>query len=178
MPAGKLADVSSRHRPLADPQHGSELIGGDVFQLGKARHVSRQRSTTAIGVPDPPVRATAFLHQGYRFVIDHGSAAVNDLLVRRLKFPTQFAAQQVDGKGFAGISAAAGTIFFSFIGLDAVATAGEEVKNPQKALPRAIIGSLLIGALRGDGLPFEVIPPLCRNRRPRQRQRRLRAASA
>ncbi|MFT4052581.1 MAG: amino acid permease [Microbacterium sp.] len=43
-----------------------------------------------------------------------------------------------------GISAAAGTIFFSFIGLDAVATAGEEVKNPQKALPRAIIGALII----------------------------------
>lgn len=48
------------------------------------------------------------------------------------------------GKGFAGISAAAGTIFFSFIGLDAVATAGEEVKNPQRALPRAIIGALAI----------------------------------
>jgi amino acid transporter len=46
--------------------------------------------------------------------------------------------------GAAGISAAAGTIFFSFIGLDAVATAGEEVKNPQKALPRAIVGALLI----------------------------------
>ncbi|MFT4214194.1 MAG: amino acid permease [Microbacterium sp.] len=44
----------------------------------------------------------------------------------------------------AGISGAAGTIFFSFIGLDAVATAGEEVKNPQKALPRAIIGALII----------------------------------
>jgi amino acid transporter len=48
------------------------------------------------------------------------------------------------GAGFVGVSAAAGTIFFSFIGLDAVATAGEEVKNPQKALPRAIIGALLI----------------------------------
>ena len=48
------------------------------------------------------------------------------------------------GKGLAGISAAAGTIFFSFIGLDAVATAGEEVKDPQKALPRAIIGALTI----------------------------------
>ena len=35
-------------------------------------------------------------------------------------------------------------IFFSFIGLDAVATAGEEVRNPQKAIPRAIIGALLI----------------------------------
>lgn len=46
--------------------------------------------------------------------------------------------------GAGGISAAAGTIFFSFIGLDAVATAGEEVKNPQKALPRAIIGALTI----------------------------------
>ncbi|MFT4221029.1 MAG: amino acid permease [Microbacterium sp.] len=43
-----------------------------------------------------------------------------------------------------GIGAAAGTIFFSFIGLDAVATAGEEVKNPQKAIPRAIIGALII----------------------------------
>ena len=46
--------------------------------------------------------------------------------------------------GVAGVSAAAGTIFFSFIGLDAVATAGEEVENPQRALPRAIIGALII----------------------------------
>lgn len=45
-------------------------------------------------------------------------------------------------KGAAGISAAAGTIFFSFIGLDAVSTAGEEVRDPQKALPRAIMGAL------------------------------------
>ncbi|MFT4231679.1 MAG: amino acid permease [Leucobacter sp.] len=43
-----------------------------------------------------------------------------------------------------GISGAAGVIFFSYIGLDAVATAGEEVKNPQKAIPRAIIGALII----------------------------------
>src|SRR4051812_19496617 len=45
-------------------------------------------------------------------------------------------------KGAAGISAAAATIFFSFIGLDAVSTAGEEVRDPQKALPRAIMGAL------------------------------------
>ncbi len=48
------------------------------------------------------------------------------------------------GSGFSGVSAAAGTIFFSFIGLDAVATAGEEVKDPQRALPRAIVGALVI----------------------------------
>ena len=46
--------------------------------------------------------------------------------------------------GSAGISAAAGTIFFSFIGLDAVSTAGEEVRDPQRALPRAIIAALII----------------------------------
>ncbi|WP_042413526.1 APC family permease [Streptacidiphilus anmyonensis] len=46
--------------------------------------------------------------------------------------------------GFAGISAAASSVFFSFIGLDAVSTAGEEVKNPQKTLPRAVIGALLV----------------------------------
>jgi basic amino acid/polyamine antiporter, APA family len=46
--------------------------------------------------------------------------------------------------GMAGISAAAGTIFFSYIGLDAVSTAGDEVKNPQKTMPRAIIAALLV----------------------------------
>jgi APA family basic amino acid/polyamine antiporter len=46
--------------------------------------------------------------------------------------------------GFAGISAAAGSIFFTFVGLDAVSTAGEEVKNPKRNLPIAIISALLI----------------------------------
>jgi amino acid transporter len=47
-------------------------------------------------------------------------------------------------KGFAGITAGASTIFFTFIGLDAVSTAGDEVKNPQKTMPRAIIGALIV----------------------------------
>ena len=45
--------------------------------------------------------------------------------------------------GIAGIGAAASTIFFSYIGLDAVSTAGEEVKDPHRTLPLAIILSLL-----------------------------------
>ncbi|RYB94136.1 amino acid permease [Nocardioides oleivorans] len=60
---------------------------------------------------------------------------------------TAFRADRFDhffASGSAGISAAAGTIFFSFIGLDAVSTAGEEVKDPQRALPRAIMGALVI----------------------------------
>ena len=46
--------------------------------------------------------------------------------------------------GVAGIGSAAGTIFFSFIGLDAVSTAGDEVKDPQKTMPRALIAALLV----------------------------------
>jgi basic amino acid/polyamine antiporter, APA family len=46
--------------------------------------------------------------------------------------------------GLAGIGTAAGSIFFSYIGIDAVSTAGEEVKNPRKTLPLGIVLSLLI----------------------------------
>jgi amino acid transporter len=45
--------------------------------------------------------------------------------------------------GASGITSAAGIIFFSYIGLDAVSTAGEEVHNPRRNLPLAIIFALL-----------------------------------
>jgi basic amino acid/polyamine antiporter, APA family len=47
-------------------------------------------------------------------------------------------------KGIVGVGSAASTIFFSYIGLDAVSTAGDEAVNPQRTLPLAIILSLLI----------------------------------
>ncbi|MGN6376155.1 MAG: APC family permease [Sphingomonas sp.] len=47
-------------------------------------------------------------------------------------------------KGVGGIGAAASSIFFSYIGIDAVSTAGEEVENPRRTLPLAIVLSLLI----------------------------------
>ena len=46
--------------------------------------------------------------------------------------------------GAAGIFAGAFLIFFAYIGFDALATAAEECKNPQKDLPIGIIGSLII----------------------------------
>lgn len=47
-------------------------------------------------------------------------------------------------KGWLGVGAAAGTIFFSYIGIDAVSTAGEEVKNPRRNMPLGIIFSLFL----------------------------------
>ena len=45
--------------------------------------------------------------------------------------------------GLNGVTTAAGIIFFSYIGLDAVSTAGEEVKNPRRNLPLAILIALV-----------------------------------
>ncbi|MBN6037210.1 amino acid permease [Amycolatopsis sp. 195334CR] len=49
--------------------------------------------------------------------------------------------------GLAGMSAGAAKLFFSYIGFDAASTAGEEAKNPQRDLPRAILLSLGIVTL-------------------------------
>lgn len=46
--------------------------------------------------------------------------------------------------GWSGIIRAAGIVFFAYIGFDAVSTAAQEVKNPQKDLPIGIIGSLVV----------------------------------
>ena len=46
--------------------------------------------------------------------------------------------------GFSGISAAAASIFFAYVGFDAVSTAAEETKDPQRNMPIGLIGSLAI----------------------------------
>lgn len=46
--------------------------------------------------------------------------------------------------GWSGILRGAGVIFFAYIGFDAVSTAAQEAKNPQKDMPKGILYSLLI----------------------------------
>jgi APA family basic amino acid/polyamine antiporter len=46
--------------------------------------------------------------------------------------------------GWKGIQVGAATIFFAYIGFDAVSTVAEETKNPARDMPIGIIGSLLI----------------------------------
>lgn len=49
--------------------------------------------------------------------------------------------------GWSGVFKGAAIIFFAYIGFDAITTAAEEVKNPKRAFPIAIIGALIISTV-------------------------------
>jgi len=69
--------------------------------------------------------------------------AVGVFLIRPANW-TNAAAGGFAPNGFAGVSAAAAIIFFSYIGFDAVSTAAEEAENPARDMPFGIIMSLVI----------------------------------
>lgn len=49
--------------------------------------------------------------------------------------------------GWSGILRGAGVIFFAYIGFDAVSTAAQEAKNPQRDMPIGILGSLSVSTI-------------------------------
>jgi basic amino acid/polyamine antiporter, APA family len=75
--------------------------------------------------------------------------------------------------GFTGIHQGAAIVFFAYIGFDAISTAAEETKDPQRNLPRGILGGLaictliyvIIGAVLTGMVPYQqlaVADPLAR----------------
>jgi APA family basic amino acid/polyamine antiporter len=77
--------------------------------------------------------------------------------------PYGFAGHQIDGVQH-GVMAAAAIIFFAFYGFDAISTAAEEAKKPERDLPIGIIGSMLactaiyivVAAAAVGAMPFGV----------------------
>jgi basic amino acid/polyamine antiporter, APA family len=69
--------------------------------------------------------------------------------------------------GILGVISAASVVFFAYIGFDVVATTAEEARNPQKDLPKGILGSLVICTLLYVGValvitgmvPYDEIDP-------------------
>lgn len=49
--------------------------------------------------------------------------------------------------GTSGVLAGAAAVFFAFLGFDAISTSAEDAKNPQRDMPKGIIGSLAISTV-------------------------------
>ncbi|GLD99438.1 hypothetical protein PINS_up008157 [Pythium insidiosum] len=89
----------------------------------------------------------AGVHESAKF-----NAFVTALNIAVLLFVIGFGSTQVEPsnwtpfapEGFHGIMTGAGVVFFAYLGFDMVACLAEEVKEPQRTLPKGIIGSLLI----------------------------------
>jgi basic amino acid/polyamine antiporter, APA family len=75
--------------------------------------------------------------------------------------------------GFTGIHQGAAIVFFAYIGFDAISTAAEETRNPQRNLPIGILGGLaictliyvIVGAVLTGMVPYQqlaVADPLAR----------------
>ena len=69
--------------------------------------------------------------------------------------------------GFEGIHHGAAIVFFAYIGFDAISTAAEETKNPQRNLPIGILGGLaictiiyvIVGAVLTGMVPYRELDP-------------------
>jgi APA family basic amino acid/polyamine antiporter len=75
---------------------------------------------------------------GFKILLVSGFVAVGAFFVQ----PSHW--QPFAPNGFRGIWSGASLAFFSYIGFDAVSTAAEETRNPQRDLPRGMIWSLVI----------------------------------
>ncbi|MQA95816.1 MAG: amino acid permease [Streptosporangiales bacterium] len=58
--------------------------------------------------------------------------------------------------GLWGVVAAAAIVFFAFIGFDVVSTTAEETRNPQRDMPRGIIGTLIIVTILYAAVSFVI----------------------
>ncbi len=56
--------------------------------------------------------------------------------------------------GAAGVITAAAVVFFAYTGFEAVANLSEESKNPERDLPRGLIGTLIVATLLYCGVSF------------------------
>ncbi|OLC06027.1 MAG: amino acid permease [Gemmatimonadetes bacterium 13_1_40CM_70_11] len=139
MPRWLVTDIlTARHDPAllaAAPHAGPIPI---VFNLPACAIVALITWLLVIGTKE-----SAWVNT---FMVVLKVAVIGLFLVVGLKYvrPEQWTTPSFAPNGFTGISVGAAIIFFSYIGFDAVSTAAEEAKNPQRDIPIGIIASLII----------------------------------
>jgi len=89
--------------------------------------------------------ATVGIRQSARLTVGLSAIQVGGLLmVVVIGLPHLGEVDVLAGPGARGVLGAAALVFFAFIGFDVVATTAEEARDPQRDMPRGILGSLAI----------------------------------
>ncbi len=116
----------------AAPRIGSFVV---AFNLPAALIVLAVTSVLVLGIRES-ARANAIM-VGLKVLLVLGFVGVGAFFIDRANY-TPFAPN-----GWKGIWTGASLAFYSYIGFDAVSTAAEETRDPQRNLPRGIIASLI-----------------------------------
>ncbi len=149
-----LADLGLRipeqwaSAPLAfDPKTGQWSSTGAVFNLPAAFIIAVLTTLLMLGIRESSTfnAVIVFIKVGVIVLfILFGAAYVN--VANWMPFIPENTGQ-FGHYGWSGVLRGAGVIFFAYIGFDAVSTAAQEARNPQKDMPIGIIGSLGISTL-------------------------------
>ena len=139
--------------------NGDALIAHMQLAVGAERTPDLITATQVGGYFNLPAVFIALLVTGLLILGTTESARVNSILVAIkiaaltafiiLTIPVMKSANFTPfiPTGTTGVLGAAASIFFAYVGFDAVSTAAEETKNPQRNVPIGLIGSLLICTL-------------------------------
>ncbi|MBS0417856.1 MAG: amino acid permease [Proteobacteria bacterium] len=138
-------------------------VGWSHYFVGFVQNFLHMRLPTALaggpmdgGIVNLPAFLVVLLVTGLLYVGTRESARVNAVLVAIkiialttfivLTLPVIKSGHFVPFAplGLSGIGGAAASIFFAYVGFDALATAAEEARDPQRNLPIGLIGSLVI----------------------------------
>jgi APA family basic amino acid/polyamine antiporter len=163
-PGTKLIEVPNAIADQIHMRHGWTALGDEaikIFTKNEVAYESFNQVTAILNVPAMFIVAlvTALLVVGIK-----ESARVNDVIVMikvaivvtfiivglPMVNPANWGGKFIPEStewfhyGWSGIFRGAGLVFFAYIGFDAVSTAAQEAKNPQRDMPIGIIGSLIV----------------------------------
>jgi APA family basic amino acid/polyamine antiporter len=163
-PGTKLVDVPDAIAQQLHMRHGWTVLNEEIIKLFAKHNIAYDAFTQVTALVNIPAMVIVALVTALLVIGIKESASVNDVIVLiKVAIVVTFiivglpmvTSANWGGKfipdstewfhyGWSGIFRGAGLVFFAYIGFDAVSTAAQEAKNPQRDMPIGIIGSLIV----------------------------------
>ncbi len=163
-PGTRLVDVPNAVAEQLHMRHGWTVLTDEILKLFTAHNVPYETFAHVTAIVNIPAMCIVALVTALLVIGIKESASVNDVIVlikvavvitfiivglpmvTKASWGGRFIPESTEWfhYGWSGIFRGAGLVFFAYIGFDAVSTAAQEAKNPQRDMPIGIIGSLII----------------------------------